>query len=102
MTAFADDPVLRQLCAQTDHLLSTVSALDDESVRGPSLLPGWTRGHVLAHLARNADGLANVARTAITGEVTPMYASQAQRDADIDADAGHSASEHESDLESAA
>src|SRR6478735_4255066 len=102
MTAFEDDPMLRQLCEQTDLLLSTVNDLDDEAVRGPSLLPGWTRGHVLAHLARNADGLANVARTAVTGDVTPMYESAAQRDADIEAGAGRSASDHESDVEASA
>jgi len=29
----------------------------DADVRAPSLLPGWTRGHVLSHIARNADGI---------------------------------------------
>ncbi|GAA4355355.1 maleylpyruvate isomerase family mycothiol-dependent enzyme [Angustibacter luteus] len=102
MTAFADDPLLAHLSEQTDRLLSTINELTDEQARGPSLLPGWTRGHVLAHLARNADGLGNVARTAITGRVTPMYESAAQRDADIEADADRSASDHESDVEASA
>jgi maleylpyruvate isomerase len=102
MTAFADDPLLAHLSEQTDRLLSTVNELTDEQARGPSRLPGWTRGHVLSHLARNADGLANVARTAITGDVTPMYESAAQRDADIEAGAGRSASDHESDVEASA
>ena len=34
--------------------------LDDAAIAEPSLLPGWTRGHLLAHLARNADALVNV------------------------------------------
>ena len=103
MTAFADDPMLAHLCDQTDRLLSTINALTDDDVRavrrgcraGPA-------GHVLTHLARNADGLANVARTAITGQVTPMYASPQQRDADIEAGAHRSASELESDVEASA
>jgi maleylpyruvate isomerase len=102
MTAFADDPMLAHLCDQTDQLLQTVNALTDDDVHRPSRLPGWTRGHVLSHLARNADGLANVARTAITGEVTPMYASAQERDARIEAGAHRSASELESDVEASA
>jgi maleylpyruvate isomerase len=102
MTAFEDEPMLGHLCHQTDHLLRTVSGLTDGDVRQPSLLPGWTRGHVLTHLARNADGFANVVRTAITGEVTPMYVSVEVRDADIEAGANRSASELEADVESSA
>ncbi|GAB3595009.1 maleylpyruvate isomerase family mycothiol-dependent enzyme [Angustibacter peucedani] len=102
MTAFADDPLLAQVCEQTDRLLSTARALDDDAVRAPSGLPGWTRGHVLTHVARNADGLSNVASSAVTGEITPMYASQEARDAAIEAGAGRSASDLEADVESSA
>jgi maleylpyruvate isomerase len=102
MTAFEDEPMLGHLCHQTDLLLQTASRLTDLDVHGASLLPDWSRGHVLTHLARNADGLANVVRTAISGEVTPMYASAEARDADIEAGAGRSASELESDLETSA
>jgi maleylpyruvate isomerase len=65
----------------TDRLLTAVAKLDNASVAGPSRLPGWTRGHVLAHLARNADALVNVL------EGRPMYADAAVRDADIERDA---------------
>jgi maleylpyruvate isomerase len=102
MTAFADDPMLPHVCEQTDRLLSTIATMDDAAVRRPSLLPGWSRGHVLSHLARNADGMGNVASTAITGVVTPMYVSAAQRDADIEAGAARSASDLEADVESSA
>lgn len=50
---------------------------------GPSLLPGWTRAHVLAHLAGNAEALVNLLTWARTGVETPMYASPEARDADI-------------------
>ena len=50
----------------------------------PSLLPGWTRAHVLGHLAGNADALTNLLTWARTGVETPMYASPEARDAEID------------------
>ena len=62
-------------------------ALDDAALRGPSLLPGWTRAHVLAHIARNANGLGNLVTWAQTGVETPMYASADSRAADIEATA---------------
>ncbi|MCX2729693.1 maleylpyruvate isomerase family mycothiol-dependent enzyme [Saccharopolyspora sp. NFXS83] len=69
--------------AGTHRLLEVGKALDDASVRRPSLLPGWSRAHVLTHLARNADGLLNLLIWARTGAEHPMYASPADRDADI-------------------
>ncbi|MFC8511669.1 maleylpyruvate isomerase family mycothiol-dependent enzyme [Streptomyces sp. NPDC057257] len=65
----------------TERLLTAAVKLDNASVAEPSRLPGWTRGHVLAHLARNADALVNVL------EGRPMYASGDARDADITRDA---------------
>jgi len=65
----------------TERLLTAVAKLDNAAVTEPSLLPGWTRGHVLAHLARNADALVNVL------EGRPMYAADDARDADIERDA---------------
>ncbi|MFC4499245.1 MULTISPECIES: maleylpyruvate isomerase family mycothiol-dependent enzyme [Streptomyces] len=65
----------------TERLLTAVGKLDDASVSEPSRLPGWSRGHVLAHIARNADALMNVL------EGRPMYADARVRDADIERDA---------------
>ena len=54
----------------------------------PTTLPGWTFGHLLTHLARNADALTNLATWAATGTETPMYPGGAgQRLADIEAGA---------------
>jgi maleylpyruvate isomerase len=80
-----------------DH---TLEHIDDEQARGRSLLPGWSRGHVLSHLARNADGLLNLVRWARTGEETPMYVSREQRDADIEAGAGRPAADLVEDVRS--
>ncbi|MEU6142178.1 maleylpyruvate isomerase family mycothiol-dependent enzyme [Streptomyces sp. NPDC047081] len=65
----------------TERLLTAAAKLDNASAAEPSRLPGWTRGHVLAHLARNADALVNVL------EGRPMYVSGDARDADIERDA---------------
>ena len=79
-------PALDEMADATDRLLASVDGLDDTALRGPSLLPGWTRAHLLTHVARNADGLVNLASWARTGNETPMYAGgRAGRDADIEA-----------------
>ena len=68
----------------TQRLVASANELDDVAVRGPSLLPGWTRAHVLSHLARNADACRNLLVWARTGVEHAMYASAADRDADIE------------------
>jgi len=68
----------------TARLLQLVEGMEDAAARGASALPGWTRGHVLTHLARNADGLVNLLTWARTGVEHPMYASKSDRDIDIE------------------
>lgn len=67
----------------TQRLVRTVDALTDDQLAGPSLLPAWTRAHVVAHLALNAEGLAASLEGVAHGEPVPMYASQRDRDEDI-------------------
>lgn len=74
----------------TDRLLRTAAALDEAAVRGPSALPGWSRGHVLTHLARSADAHVNMLTSARTGEQIPAYAGSGAREADIEAGSGRS------------
>ncbi|GAA1818913.1 mycothiol-dependent maleylpyruvate isomerase NagL [Luedemannella flava] len=64
-----------------------VARLDDAAFAAPSLLPGWSRAHVIGHVARNAEGLTRLCEWAATGVETPMYASRESRDADIEASA---------------
>lgn len=61
-----------------------LAGLDEEALSGASALPGWSRRHVTAHLAANADAVGNLVRWAATGERTPMYTSPEQRVADIE------------------
>lgn len=73
-----------EMIARADHaLVRTVDALSDADHAGPSLLPDWTRRHVIAHLTLNAEGLAGVLHGAHVGQPQPMYASPEARDADI-------------------
>lgn len=70
------------------RLVRTVDSLTDEEWAQPSLLPGWTRAHVVAHLALNAEGMADALDAMRRGERGAMYASNEQRDDDIDDLAG--------------
>jgi maleylpyruvate isomerase len=68
----------------TARLLNTVDGLTDSRWSEPSLLPGWTRAHVVAHLALNAEGLARASAGVTSGSRVPMYDSNESRDGDID------------------
>jgi maleylpyruvate isomerase len=70
--------------AGTVFLLREVDALPDDAFAAPSSLPGWTRAHVVAHLARNAEALTRLATWARTGVETPMYADAEQRANEIE------------------
>ena len=81
----------------------TITRLTDDDARRPSLLPGWTVGHVLTHLARNADSHVRLLEGAARGEVADQYAGgDAQRAADIEAGAGRPAAELVADVLEAA
>ena len=70
--------------AGTARLLNVVDKLTDNDFRAPSRLPGWTRAHVVGHVAHNAEALGRLAAWAHTGVETPMYASREQRAAEIE------------------
>ncbi len=59
------------------------TSLSPEDAALASLLPGWSRKEVVAHVACNAAALCNLLHWAATGEETPMYASADQRAEDI-------------------
>lgn len=63
----------------TELFVEAAGGLDEASYDDPTLLPGWTRRHLVAHVAANADAIGNLVRWAATGEETPMYASPQER-----------------------
>jgi len=85
----------------TDNLLRAAADLDPAVVSAPSLLPGWTVGHVLTHIARNADAYTNLLTWARTGVETPAYASPAAREAAIAEGAGRPLREQLADIRAA-
>lgn len=82
----------------TEKLLRTAQDLDPASIGSASLLPGWTVGHVLTHIARNADAQTNLLTWARTGVETPMYPSPEARTAGIEAGAGRPLREQVEDI----
>ena len=78
---------LRWLKAGTTYFSEALGRVADEEFAEASKLPGWTIGHLVAHLALNAEALGNLVTWARTGVETPMYASAEQRDADVAAGA---------------
>ncbi len=96
------DAAQRQLNDQIDdatqRLLGTARAIAESDLRQPSLLPGWTRAHVLAHVARSADAMRNLLVGARSGEERTAYASAEARDAGIEESAALTAKDLVADL----
>jgi maleylpyruvate isomerase len=73
------DAVLRELNSQIDlatqRLLDDARTLSESELRTPSLLPGWTRAYVLAHVARGADAMRDLLAGARSGQAHPASAS---------------------------
>ena len=96
------DAAQRQLYDQIDdatqRLLGTARVIAEPDLRQPSLLPGWTRAHVLAHLARNSDAMRALLVGVRSGQDRPAYASSEARDADIERDAAQGAKDLVADV----
>ncbi|WP_194288478.1 maleylpyruvate isomerase family mycothiol-dependent enzyme [Ornithinicoccus halotolerans] len=94
---------LAQVTAETEALVADAKRLTPADLAVPSRCARWSRAHVLAHLARNADSLVNLATWARTGVETPAYRSPEARERDIEEGATRSRSELLADVvESAA
>lgn len=86
----------------TTGLVRSLDSFTERDTRRPSLLPGWTLGHVLSHIARNADAMVLSLGGAMRNEPTPMYPHGPRgRDADIQAGAKRSMAEIVADVRAA-
>lgn len=96
------DAAQRQLSDQIDQatqrLLDTARIITEPDLRAPSMLPGWTRAHVLAHLARGADAMRNLLVGVRSGQERAAYVSAEARQADIEHGAGLRPGELTADL----
>ncbi len=86
----------------TARLLGATIELPDEVWQAPSALPGWTRAHIAAHLARNADGLAQVVDGLVTGRPVHLYSSDLARITDIERGSERTALDLQVDLDTTA
>jgi maleylpyruvate isomerase len=87
-----------ELDTATQRLIDEARLLAGGDLRAPSLLPGWSRAHVLAHLARGADATRSLLAGAAAGQHRPAYRSHADRDAAIDRTAAAGAEDLVDDL----
>jgi maleylpyruvate isomerase len=85
-----DDPAARltEVHDATTRYLRTLDGLTSTALAEPSLLPGWTRGYVVAHLARHAYGFAAALEGLLRAEPQPVYTSREEREAGIAETAG--------------
>lgn len=90
-----DRQLLLSHSEESEHcLLARISGLSADDSAAASALPGWTRGHVLTHLARNAETFADAFDGVRRGEVLSMYGGSVEsRNADIEAGAARGAAE---------
>ena len=80
-------------------LQAAIADLTDGQVASPSLLPDWTVGHVLSHIARNADAMSRRITAALRGETVDQYVGGADgRIAEIEAGAARPADEIVADV----
>jgi maleylpyruvate isomerase len=91
-----------RVATATTLLHASAERISDDQAREPSLLPGWSRGHLLTHIARNADSLRNLLIWARTGVHTPQYRDSGERTEGIERGAGRSARELLADLDASA
>ena len=88
------DATIEGCAAAHQRLLADVDTLTDEDIARPSTLPDWTIGHVLTHLARNADSHIRVYEAAARGVPTERYpGGQQGRNVEIETGAARPAAE---------
>lgn len=77
-----------------ERLNAVLVEVDDTAVRAPSGLPGWSRGHVLTHIAYFSEAMTRQVEEALAGRLIEMYdGGRPAREAAIEAGAGRSADE---------
>jgi len=82
---------------------AAIEGLSDADARRPSRLDGWTVGHVLTHVARNADSHVRRAEAAARAETVDQYPGGFEgRAAEIDAGAGRPARQIVEDVRTSA
>lgn len=102
MTAITPEHLLDELRRAADVVTATIAKLAEQDVPAPSELPGWSRGHVLAHLAGIGNAMARQLEFAARGESIELYDGGFEgRTRAIEMAARHGLAEHRTDVEAA-
>ncbi|MGI8452260.1 MAG: maleylpyruvate isomerase family mycothiol-dependent enzyme [Streptosporangiaceae bacterium] len=91
-------PEWEPLAGSAARLLGTAQALTDDDLHEDSALPGWSRVHVLTHVAQAADARTGLLLAARAGQVGRQYPSEQARAEAIEAGARRPAAVVRSDL----
>ncbi|WP_284976650.1 maleylpyruvate isomerase family mycothiol-dependent enzyme [Arthrobacter sp. efr-133-TYG-104] len=95
MTPITPETLPAELHKAADVVTRLLATMDDSSVAEPSELPGWTRGHVLAHIGGICRAMARQVDYALRGETVELYdGGMEARNKAIDLAAGHSLAQH--------
>ena len=80
--------------AAVQTINDAVAGVDEDAVRAPSRLPGWSRGHVITHVANFSEAMTRQVEEALQGRLIEVYdGGRPARDAAIEAGAGRPADE---------
>jgi maleylpyruvate isomerase len=97
MTSITPANLLEELRSAADVVTGIAANLTDADVAAASELPGWTRGHVLAHVAGIANAMARQLEYTARGEKIELYDGGFEgRNRAIELSAGHGAGQHRS------
>lgn len=102
MTSPSPDALLAELHKAADVLTAAVDRIPAGGDKARSTLPGWSRGHLLAHVAGICDALARQVEYGRQGEKVELYDGGVDgRNRAIELAAGHSLEEHREDVAAA-
>ena len=102
MTSPSPAALQAELHKAATALTAAMDRIPDGGERAPSTLPGWSRGHLLAHIAGICDALARQVEYGRRGETVELYDGGVEgRNQAINLAAGHSLSQHRDDVAAA-
>lgn len=101
--ATIDRPAVRSVELEaTQRLLGDTIAISDQAWQEPSRLPGWTRAHVVTHLAQNANGFYRALESISSGSPGHMYEAESIRRSSFERGSERSALDLQIDLDASA
>ncbi|HSN36979.1 MAG TPA: maleylpyruvate isomerase family mycothiol-dependent enzyme [Arthrobacter sp.] len=102
MTTISPEKLLDELRRAAGTVAGITATFSDGDVKAPSELPGWTRGHVLAHICGIANAMARQLEYTARGDRIELYDGGYEgRTRAIEMAAGHTIAEHRADVDAA-